>query len=128
LAPNEAFWIGLQPDASVTPIRVTLTAVAQHTRTAPVQLHVDASGGRIAGYVDANGQLRSFAREVDGRRDLAGCSSLACTIEGSENQDPAMVCSLVIRLVDPSGFTNESGQPAPPPIDPDAGYRGHLLP
>jgi hypothetical protein len=127
LAPNEAFWIGLQPDESVPTICVTLSAISQAMRFALMQPPIDASGGRISGYVDKTGQLLSFAREVEGQYGSHGCSSLECSIEGISNEH-RMTCNFSIRLVAPLEFTNESGVPAPPPVDPDAGYRGYLLP
>lgn len=127
LAPNEAFWIGLQPDESMETICVTLSAISQTMQSALMQSTVDASGGRISGYLDSTGQLLSFAREVEGQYGSNGCSSLECSIEGISNQHQ-MTCNFPIRLVRPFEFTNESGMPAPRPVDPDAGYRGYLLP
>lgn len=106
LAEGEAFWIGLDPGEG-PPLRLEWSvALAAGGREAQPARSV-AGPDRILAF----GGGRTLARALVDRLDLAVSGATAS-----------------LRLVDYATFTAASGQPAPAPLDPRAGYKGWRLP
>ena len=130
LADGEAFWIGLNAEPAA---ELAVRADAQRDGA------LDAlSGGRwdasapqlmrvaaflvVAGIRRADGQLWPFARRP--QTDAApACHAVALVVRNEHHEG-----TVEVRLVDYAEFSARTGRPPPAPLDPDAGYKGYLLP
>lgn len=144
LAQEECFWIGLGANQGAP--RIAL-AVAVELRNGKV---LDAISGeswdadkpstaaveetrRIEGIRRRDGRIGVFARETRRHANFnciclrfqADASVGAHVIVGTRNSETHVV---LLRLVDYGTFAAETGQTPPEPLDPDAGYKGWLLP
>jgi hypothetical protein len=146
LAVDECFWIGLSVTPATRPIAL---AVAVDLRSGDV---LDAISGtqwnvewpstvtvpdtpRIEGIRRPDGQLNLFARQTRNNDDpVCVCLRLRVSAVTADSDDKPIVArdsetrEVLLRLVDYVTFAAESGLSPPTPLDPDAGYKGWLLP
>jgi hypothetical protein len=121
VAFGEAFWIGLAMEARVA-LQLRLTPVpaegqAEEERIALPRVRA-IPGWRRQG--DAS--LRPFTRS--GTAVSMSLAELRLVAEAGK-YPPA---TATIELVDYPAYAARSGQPAPDQLDPEAGYKGYLLP
>ena len=137
LAPDEAFWIGLevtQADAHMhlavrfqSPGEPALDALSGETssdaraRRVAVPPHQ-----RIDGIALAASGFRSFARTVHAREDGATALLELVTTHGVDHEARSHPTRVVI--VDYLTFETMTGRTRPAPLDPGAKYQGWLLP
>ena len=134
LAIDECFWIGwsLAPGASSLEVAVAVElgngavldaftgALFDEARPGTVRVP---DTPRVEGIRRPDGRFDVFVREThddEGRP----CRRVRLHVTGG-SIDPFAVA---IRLLDYATFTAESGQPSPPPLDANAGYKGWRLP
>jgi hypothetical protein len=135
LAQRECFWIGLSNE-TVGPLTVAvaverddgvlidvLTGAAWSADTAAV--FAVPGIRRIAGIRQLNGSFEPLLRDPGASRGPQ-CRRLHVSVRGTDAAATKPV--VVIRLVDYATFTARTGLPAPEALDPDAGYKGWLLP
>ena len=110
LAESEAFWIGAMLEAS-EPTRVRLAAQSREGRQSRLAELVGPQTAVIAGTIRADGRFDIFSRHSLAALDIAADDSRAR-----------------VELVEPAVYARVTGQPAPDPLDPAAGYGGWRLP
>lgn len=133
LAPRECFWIGLRADTA-HPLELAtalesdgalidvMTGEAWNASTA-VRARVPGTA-LIAGIRRADGAFNPLLRDDGvGQRPRGRRLQLWVGAIGGRAAAPVPV-----ELVDYAGFRARTGLPAPEPLDPDAGYKGWLLP
>lgn len=146
LAHEECFWIGLSVNPGAP--RIAL-AVAVELRSGEVldtisgeswdanqpSMMVVAETPRIEGIRRLDGRVGVFARETCGGADLNGVRlrfRVQVAAAGGANEDAGMrdaeAHEVPLRLVDYATFAAETGLTPPAPLDPEAGYKGWLLP
>jgi hypothetical protein len=135
LAQRECFWIGLSPD---TVQRLALAVGVERDDGTQIDvLSGEAWSASTAKVVDPAGTPRiDGVRRPDGRFDpllregAAGLAPQSRRLQilvrrlGGQAEEHAAV----IQLVDYATFTARTGLPPPEALDPDAGYKGWLLP
>lgn len=134
LADDEAFWMGLTPCSPATAVDVAVKVELDGYGL------VDAFSGerctlqatnmvRVPPMTAVDGIRRPdksalvFARVLGGE-GLFACHSVQIIASG-DGRDGA---SASVRLVDYSSFEDLTKSPPPSPLDPDAGYKGWMLP
>lgn len=126
VAERDAFWIGLSSKADIpflVWVRVRfrqgeVSELAEGERIGP-------SGLRIVGRPIGDGSMAVLSRISQGPtaavRDISILASEASLLIG----EPA---EAVVELVDYDRFSKETSLPPPAQLDPEAGYKGDLLP
>jgi hypothetical protein len=144
LAHEECFWIGLGVSQGVPRIALALAVELRNGKVLdaisgeswnadkPSTVAVEETR-RIEGIRRRDGRIRVLARETRNRPDF-NCVCLrfrvaapvgAHEIVETRNSE---ACVVPLRLVDYGTFAAETGLTPPAPLDPDAGYKGWLLP
>ena len=134
LAVDECFWIGWSRASAANALNaaiavevvggVVLDALTGEPfdEARPATFRVPDTP-RVEGIRRPDGGFDVFVRETHDREGHR-CRRLRLHVAGGL-PDPFAVA---IRLLDYDAFTAESGQPPPPPLDANAGYKGWLLP
>jgi hypothetical protein len=135
LAQRECFWIGLSKD---TPQPLSLTVALERDDGTRIDvLSGKAWSERSATMADLARTPRiDGIRRADGRFDPLqrddgeGLAPRGCCLRllVCDARDRVTEQAAVIKLVDYATFTERTGLPPPEAIDPDAGYKGWLLP
>jgi hypothetical protein len=110
LAEAEGFWIGAMLEAS-EPIRVSLAVHRPGGGQTPLAELAGPQRAAIAGLIRSDGRFDIFSRRSLVALDIAVDDSRAR-----------------VEVVEPAVYTQLTGQPAPDPLDPGAGYGGWRLP
>jgi hypothetical protein len=130
VADGEAFWIGVNAEpAAELALRVdtqrdgALDALSgkEWDVAAPQVMRVTAFVV-IAGIHRGDGLLWAFARRPKSDAALAS-RAVSFVVRNDHHQG-----LIEVRLIDYPGFAAQTGRPPPAPLDPDAGYKGVLLP
>lgn len=125
VADEEAFWIGLDFAPHMPVVHLGLT-VNLHSGGAAENAVVAVPPARcVAGFSREGPALYALSRL--GAPDAGGgCDSLMLSLVSPANEVPAF--AVIVRLLGPRAFADETGLAPPPPLDPGAGYGGWLLP
>lgn len=126
LARDEAFWIGmssLEGKAYAVALQAVLPGgriadLVEPQRRIPPHLHV-------AGLPRGDGSFSALSRI--GADGLAGIGQVRISAR-SDDDGTARMRTAVIELVGYGAFSRAKGGPPPSRLDPDAGYKGYLLP
>lgn len=110
LAEAEGFWIGVMLAAS-EPTRVGLAARRRDGRRSRLVDLVGPQAAVISGMIRTDGRFDIFSRHSLAALDIA--------VEDSGAQ---------VEVVEPAVYAQLTGQPAPDPLDPAAGFGGWRLP
>jgi hypothetical protein len=133
LAPGECFWIGLRDDAAA-PCELSVTLGRDGGNV------IDVLSGCPIAATGATWTPIPGTAFIDGIRAGAGFEPLAretlsvipvgrtLHLRVRERAGADDVGGVDVELVDYETFTARTGCAAPEPLDPDAGYRGWLLP
>lgn len=133
VAPEEAIWLGVLPVSGTTAISFGLGSQAgierdvlgggswdddrpKHLIVPPVRM--------IYGIRRSDGAYDAIHR-AGPMGDAVVLKAVAVRIAGEGRSDRA---AAVVELTDPRSYAERSGHPPPEPLDPDASYKGHLLP
>lgn len=134
LAPRECFWIGLSADTA-HPLELALAVERDDglidVMTGGAWNASAAIRARVPGTPVIDG-----IRRADGafdpllRDDGAGQSPRGRRLQlwVGELEESAAAAPVLVEFVDYAAFSARTGLPAPDPLDPDAGYKGWLLP
>ena len=110
LAESEGFWIGAMLGPSA-PTRVRLTVQSRDGKQSRLAELVGPQTAVVAGMIRSDGRFDIFSRRSLAALDIAVADSRAR-----------------VEMVEPAAYTQVTGQPAPDPLDPAAGYGGWRLP
>lgn len=121
VAAGEAFWIGLSVEARAS-LQLRLLPVPLEGRGVEERFAVPRFRVIPGWRRDGDASLRAFTRA--GPAASMSLTELRLSAEAGK-YPPA---TATIELVDYPDFAALSGQPAPEQLDPEAGYKGHLLP
>ena len=110
LAESEGVWIGAMLEAS-EPTSVRLVAQSRDGRQSRLAELVGPQTAVIAGMIRSDGRFDIFSRHSLAALDIAADDSRAR-----------------VELVEPAVYARVTGQPAPDPLDPAAGFGGWRLP
>lgn len=133
LAPRECFWIGLSADTA-DPLELAVAVERDDglidVMTGKAWNAATAVGARVPGtpLIDGirrrDGAFDPLLRDPGaGQRPRCRRLQLWVGKPGERASTPVLV-----ELVDYAAFSARTGLPAPDPLDPDAGYKGWLLP
>ena len=115
LAEAEAFWIGVMGGGGpANPWPLAIAAVDRTGVTLPIASIASKADAFLPGYPRPDGRWGALSR--------GGCSMLLIEV-GRTNAIPGAT----VRLVSPPEYAALTGQAAPPPLDPSAGYGGWRL-
>jgi hypothetical protein len=130
VADGEAFWIGVNAEpAAELALRVdtqregTLDALSGRRWDGSVPDVMPIAGFIVvAGIRRADGRSWAFARRP--KDDAApACRAVALSVRNEHHHG-----LVEVQLIDYPGFAARTGRSPPAPINPDAGYKGYLLP
>jgi len=123
LADGEAFWIGLSAGAPGTVVSLRARGRNGDWHEAFPDASIGLAGvPRIAGLGRPDGRFDVLHR-ARGPGDEAGFASLCITAAAGRAAEVA-----TLQLLGPAAFVEATGAPAPPPLDPGAGYDGWRAP
>jgi hypothetical protein len=148
LAANEALWLGLSPARQSLIVAVTIAAPG----STPLQVEVPPI--QALDLISTATGLRPLTRANLGMRAMLGLTAVPArrttasepardrlrplhSPSPSGAKEPLLArgswhfdrrTELKVEFVEPEIFTAETGQPAPPPLDPSTVYRGWYLP
>ena len=114
LAEAEAFWIGVMGGAPANAWPLAVAGVDRTGVALPIASITSKADAFLPGYPRPDGRWGALSR--------GGCSMLLIEV-GRTNAIPGAT----VRLVSPPEYAALTGQAAPPPLDPSAGYGGWLL-
>jgi hypothetical protein len=114
LSEAEAFWIGVMGGAPANPWPLAIAGVDRAGETLPIARITSKADAFLPGYPRPDGRWGALSRGT--------CFMLLIEV-GRTNAIPGAT----VYLVSPREYAAQTGQPAPPPLDPSAGYRGWLL-
>jgi hypothetical protein len=114
LAEAEAFWIGVMGPTPANPWPLAITGVDRTGVTLPIASITSKADAFLPGYPRPDGRWGALSR--------GACSMLLIEV-GQTNAIPGAT----VHLVSPPEYAALTGQPAPPPLDPSAGYGGWRL-
>jgi hypothetical protein len=110
LAEAEGFWIGAMLEESAS-TRVRLAMQSRDGRQSRLAELVGPQTAVIAGMIRPDGRFDIFSRH--------SVAALAIAVDDGRAR---------VEVVEPAVYTQVTGQPAPDPLDPAAGYGGWRLP
>jgi len=115
LAEAEAFWIGVMGGATANPRSLTIAGIDRTGVALPIASITSEADAFLPGYPRPDGRWGALSR---------GTCSIVLIEVGQTNA----IAGAMVHLVSPPEYVALTGQPAPPPLDPSAGYGGWPLP